>query len=305
MGVEAEVPGSDPASKFNFDRAGLVANEQLRSLRMLDEQFARNLTHTLGAWLRTNATVQPLAALQLPFSRFMEDTSKGTYVIPLRMDPLGVRVAMSVDLRLAPALIDLLLGGSGRIASTDRELTEIEEAVLGSVLEIILREWTATWSPFGVEFIQEQRERDSQGKRMMPLQEKTLVIRFSINLAEISGELLFCVPSAAVTSTMKAVSHSRDRNRRAPEDRTRMEARLGKAITMAHLHLPAMRLFAHQLRSLQPGSVLQLPLQRATTAELRVGGVAVYRAEPVRANDRKAARLLGRADTPAPEGGKA
>lgn len=303
--MDAERLRADSVSTFNFDRAGLVANEQLRSLRMLDEQFARNLTHTLGAWLRANATVQPLAAVQLPFSKFMEDTHKGSYVVPLRMDPLRVRAAMSLDLRLAPALIDLLLGGSGRIASTDRELTEIEEAVLGSVLEIVVREWTATWSPFDVEFVQEQRERDSQGKRLMPLQEKTLAIRFSLNLAEITGELAFCIPSAAVTSIMKAATHNRDRHRRVPEDRARMEDRLGKAGLRAQLHLPSMRLFAHQLRALEAGSVLHLPLQRTTAAELRIGGVTVYRAEPVRANSRRAARLLQLADAHATKGGEA
>ncbi len=49
---------------FNFSRTGMVASDQLRTLRTLDEQFARNLTHTLGAWLRTAVTVTPLPPKQ-------------------------------------------------------------------------------------------------------------------------------------------------------------------------------------------------------------------------------------------------
>ena len=296
--MAAEATSGQDLNAFNFSRAGLVANDQLRTLRTLDEQFARNLTHTLGAWLRTNATLSPLPATQMLFSQFMEKTSSGCFVLPLRMEPLRVRAAMSMDLKLAPAIIDLLLGGSGRTGGSARELTEIEEAVLGSVLEIVLREWSAAWSPFGVEFVAEQRERDSQGQRLMPLQEKTLAVRFSMSVADVAGELMFCLPSAPVTSTMKAVSFNRDRQRRTPEDRARMEKRLGEAALKAVLHLPSMRLFARDLRNLKPGSLLQLPLQRNAPAELRVGGVAVYRAQPVRANEHRAARLVQLLDAP-------
>jgi flagellar motor switch protein FliM len=289
---------------FNFSRAGLVANDQLRTLRTLDEQFARNLTHTLGAWLRTSVALQPKTATQTLFGQFMERTANGCYVLPLRMEPTGGRAALSVDLKLAPAVIDMLLGGSGRTNSTARELTEIEEAVLGSVLDIVLREWTSTWSPFGVEFSAGQRDRDSHGQRLMPLQEKTLLVEFTVSLGDITGELMFCMPSAPVASAMKAMSHTRERQRRTPDGRDRMVKRLGEATVKAQLHLPQMRLYAPDLRSLKAGSLLPLPLQRTAPAELRVGGVAVYRAQPVRSGEHRAARLVQFLNTPGNAGGE-
>ena len=77
-----------------------------------------------------------------------------------------------------------------------------------------------------------------------------------------------------------------------------MQKRLGEAALNAVLHLPSMRLFARELRSLKPGLLLHLPLQRSAPAELRVGGVAVYRAQPVRANEHRAARLVHLLDAP-------
>lgn len=289
---------------FNFSRAGLVANDQLRTLRTLDEQFARNLTHTLGAWLRTTITIAPQPASQVTFSQFMEQTSAGCFVLPLRMEPMRVRAALSLDIQLAPAIIDLLLGGSGKTARIDRELTEIEEAVLGSVLDIVLREWTSAWGAMGVEFLGERRERDSRGQRLMPLQEKVLFVRFTVSLADISGDLLFCLPSAAVTSTMKAVSHSQDRQRmRTTEERARMELRVGSAKLRMALHLPAMRLYAQDLRELKPGVTLALPLQSGVTAELRAGNVAIYRARPVRYGEQRGAQLMQLVETPSTEAG--
>lgn len=296
--MAAETASADRVA-FNFNRAGLIGNDQLRSLRLLDEQFARNLTHTLGAWLRTNITITPQPASQMLFGQFAEETTAGCYVLPLRMESLRARAALSLDLQLAPAVIDLLLGGSGRTGTVARDLTEIEEAVLSSVLDMVLREWNGAWNAMGVDFTGEQRERESHGQRLMPLQERVLLLRFQVSLTDVAGDLLFCLPSAAVTSTMKAASHRHDRqHQQGSEERSRMERRLGNAKIRASLHLPTMQLHACDLRTLKPGSLLPLPLQNVLGAELRVSDVPIYRARPVRYGDHRGAQLTHRVETP-------
>lgn len=294
MAADEAMQQASDTTAFNFSRAGLIAGDQVRTLRALDEQFAKNLTHTLGAWLRSNVAIASLPAEQQVFAKFAERTATGSHVLPLTMhtDTQQVRGVFSLSLSLAPAIIDLLLGGSGRTGGAGRELTEIEEAVLGSVIDLILREWSTAWAPLGGDFSGEPRERDSHGQRLMPLQERVFCCSFQITLADLSGELSFCLPSAAVISTLRAVSHRRDRQRqRSQEERGRMAYRLRGAGLQATLNFPVMRLRASDLRALQPGSLLPLPLPRGAPAELRVGGVAVYRAEPVRAGEHRAARV--------------
>lgn len=282
---------------FNFSRAGTVAQDQLRTLSTLNEQFARNLTHSLGAWLRTTITVTPLPPEQAIYSQFAESTAGGCYVLPLKIEPLQSRAAFSCDLALAPAIIDLLLGGSGRASAMDRELTEIEEAVLGSVLDIVLREWTTVWQPFGMGFLEGPRERGGPAQRPMPLQERTLCCRLQVMLAETTGEILFCMPSASITAALRAVSQRRERQpNRSPEERVRMARRLGGTHVHASMHFPTMQMRAEGLRSMTPGSLLPLPLAPGTTAEVCVGGTVLFRAQPVVAGGHRAAqidRLIG------------
>ena len=38
---------------YNFSSAGQISTDQLRAISMLNDLFARNLTHNLTAWLRT------------------------------------------------------------------------------------------------------------------------------------------------------------------------------------------------------------------------------------------------------------
>lgn len=289
------MPAETTQEAFNFSRAGLIAGDYIRTLRTLDEGFARNLTHVLGAWLRSNVAIAPLPAEQQVFGKFADRAATGCHVLPLQlnMEQQQVRGVLSLSLTLAPAIIDLLLGGSGRTLGGGRDLTEIEEAVLGSVVELILREWSSAWAPFGVEFHPGERERESHGQRLMPLQERVFCCRFQVTLEDLSGELLFCMPSAAITTTLRAISHRRDRQRqRTPEERGRMLHRLRGAGVYATLHFPPMRMRTASLRSLQPGSLLPLPLARGVAAELRVGGVGVFRAEPVRSGEHRAARVM-------------
>ena len=56
---------------YNFGRAGQISNEQLRAISMLNDLFARNLTHNLAAWLRCQFQVNLVSAEQIPFNEFL------------------------------------------------------------------------------------------------------------------------------------------------------------------------------------------------------------------------------------------
>ena len=97
---------------------------------MLNDLFARNLTHNLAAWLRTRFQVNLVSAEQIPFNEFLLRIPEISYVASVRLEPLGALSVLQLDLALAPPIIDLLLGGEGKEGPL-RELTDIEEAILG------------------------------------------------------------------------------------------------------------------------------------------------------------------------------
>src|ERR1700735_5416027 len=132
------------ALPYNFSSAGQISTEQLRAISMLNDLFARNLTHNLAAWLRCRFQVNLVSAEQIPFNEFLMRIPEISYVASVRLEPLGALSVMQLDLALAPPVIDLLLGGEGRDGAL-RELTDIEESILASVVEIICRELTAAW----------------------------------------------------------------------------------------------------------------------------------------------------------------
>jgi flagellar motor switch protein FliM len=278
---------------YNFSRAGQISHEQMRSIGTVNDLFARNLMHTVGAWLRTQFQVKMTASKQMSYAEFLTRIKEPTYVCSIRMEPLGALGLLELDLSLASPIVDLLLGGIGRAVSV-RELTDIEEAILGSVVEMVVRELNVAWQPVGLRFLFEKRETMAQVARMMPSGEKTMAVCFEVHMPEAQGNLNLCLPTVVLNAILRQLVSDRERPRRRSEEaEVRIRELLGEASFGAVLQFPPLRLRANELAGIVPGTILRLPLPRHAAAELRVGGITLGRARPVRMGEHRGAQMQG------------
>jgi len=276
---------------YNFASAGQISTDQLRAISMLNDLFARNLTHNLAAWLRTRFQVNLVSAEQIQFNEFLLRIPEISYVASVRLEPLGALSVLQLDLALAPPIIDLLLGGEGRDGPL-RELTDIEESILGSVVEIICRELTAAWQPVGLSFNYERRQMQTQVARIMSVTEKTLCLSFEIRMPHSSGLLNLAFPAVVANTILRRLTSDWGRRRRhAGETRVRMEAAARKIRFGATLQLPSVRLSASAIENLEVGSVLRLDMPANTLPEWKVGGQTLSQAQAIRQGPHRAARI--------------
>jgi flagellar motor switch protein FliM len=284
---------------YNFSRAGQISKEEMQAISTVNDLFARNLTHNLGAWLRTQFDVTLASAEQMMYSEFTERIPEPTYLCSARLEPLDVMGVVQMDLTMAPPIVDLLLGGVGR-AGPLREPTDIEDAILISVMEIVVRELNLAWQPVGLKFALDKRERDAQAQRLMPASEKTLCMSFEIRMPEAQGSLNLCLPAVVLNTILRRLVAERDRpRRRSLEARERISVLMADARLGGVLQFPPMRLNAGELAALAPGKILRLPLAQHAGGELRVGGLPIFQAVPVRSGDHRGAQVQGH--TPAAE----
>jgi flagellar motor switch protein FliM len=281
----------DRVVPYNFSSSGQISGDQMRAISMLNDLFARNLTHNLAAWLRARFQVNLVSAEQIPFNEFLMRIPEISYVCSVRLEPLGALSVLQLDLGLAPPIIDLLLGGEGREGSL-RELTDIEEAILASVIEVICRELTAAWQSVGLSFNFERRQMQTQVARMMSVNEKTLCLSFEIRMPHGSGLLNLAFPAVVANTILRRLTSDWGRRRRhAPETRQRMEASVRQIRFGGVLQLPAVRLQAKLIEALEPGTILRLDLSASEPGEWRVGGQHMTSARAVRQGEHRAARL--------------
>jgi flagellar motor switch protein FliM len=276
---------------YNFSSAGQISTEQLRAISMLNDLFARNLTHNLAAWLRTRFQVNLVSAEQIQFNEFVLRIPEVSYVASVRLEPLGALSVLQLDLALAPPVIDLLLGGEGREGPL-REITDIEEAIVASLVEIICRELTVAWQPVGLSFNFERRQMQTQVARIMSVSEKTLCLSFEIRMPHSSGLLNLAFPAVVANTILRRLTSDRvGRRRHSVEIRNRMESMARRISFGGSLQLPAVRLSASMLENLEPGKVLRLDVPANTLPIWQVGGQELSQAHAVRQGSHRAARM--------------
>jgi flagellar motor switch protein FliM len=250
--------------------------------------------------LRSRFQVSLVSAEQIPFSEFLMRIPEISYAASVRLEPLGALSVMQIDLGLSPPMIDLLLGGEGEEGPL-RELTDIEESILASVVEIICHELTAAWQPVGLSFNFERRQMQTQVARIMSVNEKTLCLSFEIRMPHGSGLLNLAFPAVVANTILRRLTSDWGRRRRhAPETRARMEAAVRQIRFGGALQLPALRIQANAIRGLEVGTILRLDLSANTHAEWRVGGQHLVDAQAIRKGTHRAARIGA-----SPEGGNA
>ncbi len=285
----AQDSNAGSADTYNFSRAGQISNEQMRAIATVNDSFARNLMHTVGAWLRTEFQVVLVSGDQMPYGEYVQSMGDQSHICSIRLEPLGAVGLLELELTLASPIIDLLLGGTGK-AEEPRMLTDIEELIMASVLGMIIRELNTAWQPVGLQFALEKRESASHVARMMPVSEKTLCVAFEVTMPEARGSLKMCLPSVVLNTILRKLVAERDRpRRRSDEVRSRIRELVGEATVGSVLQFPPVRLSAREIAQLAPGHVLRLPVPRHAPAELRVSGFALGRARPVKMGEHRGA----------------
>ncbi len=288
---QSHAEGKARVTPYNFSSAGQISNEQLRAISMLNDLFARNLTHNLAAWLRTRFQVNLVSAEQIQFNEFLLRIPEISYVASIRLDPLGALSVLQLDLALAPPIIDLLLGGDGKDGPL-RELTDIEESILGSVVEIVCRELTMAWQPVGLNFSFERRQMQTQAARIMAVTEKTLCLSFEIRMPHCSGLLNLAFPAVVANTILRRLTTDWGRSRRhAAETRGRLQSMARRIHFGCSLQLPNVSVRVSEIEHLTPGSVLRLNLAANAAPIWRVGGETLALARAVRQGTQRAARI--------------
>lgn len=191
-------------------------------------------------------------------------------------------------------LIDVLLGGEGKAAELDRELTEIEKQVLEGIMRIICRDLQASWQAIHLEFNFGAYHHVSQAHRLMPPEEKNLCLSFEVKMSETRGTLNLAVPALVSNALLRKISAdiSYQRPRSPLEARNRIRKRLLDCPFVVELSLPHLRVSIEDLSQLAPGDALSFQRAANTPASLQIEDVSLCSATPVRVNAARAGRVL-------------
>jgi flagellar motor switch protein FliM len=290
---------------WDVRQAGQIGREQLRAINQLHELFARNLTTSIGGYLRTAFDCSLVSAEHLTYREFLQRVPEKTYLASIELAPVAAVAVLQLDLAIVFPIIDVMLGGEGKSSEITRDITEIEEQVLEGVIRIMCRELQTSWQAISLQFNFGARQQILQTQRLMPPDEKNLCLSFEIKMSETRGTLNLAVPAVVSNALLRkiAADFSYQRPRGPIEARLQIQKKLLNCLFPVELSMPGLQVPLQSLSDLAPGHLLLFSKDASDPAVIMLGDVRLGSATPVRLGARRAARVLS-LDTPLPTAGE-
>lgn len=290
-------PVSPPPPRFDFRQPSFLAPAALRQLRRQHDDYARLLSARLSTYLRIEFGVKTSALETVTSDQLLKSLANPTYIGLFKLEPLGGICLFVVPPAVAMAIVDRLLGGPAQIVPIDRELTEIEVALLEQSITIVLSEWCRQWQA-----TQELRpvllghETQPQFVKIATPDTAFLKVTLEAGIGECRESLLLCFPCATVEPLFHHLGElavpvpaaAAAGPRPVGWDRRFDDLPVRLAAGWQELNMPLQRLAA-----LRAGDVLLLPPSLMNEVQISIESVAKFRGRLGRRGDTWAVEIAG------------
>ncbi|MCX6645092.1 MAG: flagellar motor switch protein FliM [bacterium] len=270
--------GTRRIKEYDFKRPDKFSKDQIRTLHMMMEGFARSWSTLLSGKLRSLVHVEIISVDQLPYEEFIKSTFNPTVISVISMEPLEGSAILDISPPVAFAIIDRLVGGTGRTMMAVRELTEIEEALIGNVVGDALKILkNAMGDLIQVNPMLEGIEYNPQFTQVVPPGDMTLFISFEMRIEDSRGMLGLCLPHILLEPILGALSTERFfRRANTPEeeavDRSIQVLRtLGPSPLDIRVEIGSVELSISQILDLAPGDIIKLSSRISDLFRIYVG----------------------------------
>ena len=261
---------------YDFRRPDKFAAEQIRTLAIMHETFARLNTVSLSALLRSVVHIELASVDQLTYEEFITSVPNPSLLAIANMDPLKGASVTEIDPSIVFTMLDRLFGGQGDGVRVNREPTEIEMSVLEGVIIRILGNLREAWSMvINLRPRLGQIETNPQFAQLVPPNEMAALVTLETRIGDVTGMINLCLPYITIESIMNKLSaaymYSTVR-RRAGQRETPVGYGANIPVDV-ELCTEAPRLSLSELAHLKPGEMIPLEAWTSGVSYLRSGGV--------------------------------
>ncbi|MCX7786241.1 MAG: flagellar motor switch protein FliM [Spirochaetes bacterium] len=288
--VEAEeVPKPAEQRKikiYDFKRPDKFSKEQIRTVSIMHETFARLTTTSLSAQLRSLVQVHVASVDQLTYEEFIRSIPNPTTLAVINMDPLKGSAILEIDPAITFSIIDRLFGGKGESAKVTRDLTDIEQSVMEGIIVRVLGNMREAWSQvIDLRPRLGQIETNPQFAQIVPPTEMVVLVTLETKVGDVEGMMNFCIPYLTIEPIISKLSaqywYSSVRRGATTENLNILRERLSTVEVTVVAEVGSMQLTVREVLALSVGDVVRLPNVRATDPMvLKIGNQPKFLCKP-------------------------
>ncbi len=264
----------------DFRRPELIDRQRLSVLGGVLESFARHATVELSTLLRSSCQVALDGVEQRSWAEVVAGLPAQVDLVSFGLPPLPGLGVLALGRQTVMAVVDLRMGGTGEVAGLDREITEVDQALLAPILDGFLGELPRSLGKLmAVRVRVAAQETNAQFVQIAAPRETCIAASFTLNLAGVLADVLTMVmPAAGLGPLLEALRLGGPGL--AERDSPCVDpAVVGEVPVELRLRFAPVSIPSRDLLALEPGVVLALGHPVQDPLELAIGDVVVGSAE--------------------------
>lgn len=293
----ASVSETKKSKIYDFKRPDKFSKDQIRTLQMMHETFARLATTGLSAQLRALVSVHVASVDQLTYEEFIRSIPNPTTLAVINMDPLRGSAILEIDPSISFTIIDRLFGGKGEQAKISRELSEIEMSVMEGIIVRILGNMRESWSTvIDLRPRLGNIETNPQFAQVVPPNDMVVLITLETKIGEVEGMTNLCIPYITIEPIINKLSaqywYSSIRKGELDENRAVIQERLDQVAIPLIAEVGSVDVSINDFMNLSIGDVVKLE-NTSTRSEMivKVGERKKFKCLPGRVGSRLAIQI--------------
>ena len=286
---------------YDFRRPTKFSKEQLRTLQIIHENYARILGNFLTAYLRVPAKLEVVSVSQVTYEEFIFSLPVPTLMSIFNMSSdMGIAM-LETNPTFVYTLIDMVFGGDGKSIPDPRELTEIELSVMEQMNEKLLSNLSYVWK--GVADLSPQIESmdsNPQFNQVIAASETVVLVTISTEIQGNKGFVNLCYPYITLEGVLSNLTAQQWFNqyqqtpyRLKPQELKRC---LADSPVEAKAVLGSTYITLEDFLHLQEGDVLQVNRREGEPLEVYVEDRPLFLGHPGMKGSRLAIDIIGWAE---------
>ncbi|MEM5948651.1 flagellar motor switch protein FliM [Spirochaetia bacterium 38H-sp] len=284
---------------YDFKRPDKFSKEQIRTISIMHETFARLTTTSLSAQLRSLVQVHVASVDQLTYEEFIRSIPNPTTIGIINMDPLKGSAILEIDPTITYSIIDRLFGGpgDGSVVPRDRDLSDIEQTVMEGIMVRILGNMREAWNQV-VDLRPRlgQIDTNPQFAQIVPPTEMVVLVTLETKVGDVEGMMNFCIPYLTIEPIISKLSaqywYSSVRKGGTTENLAIIKDRISTVEVSLVAEIGTMVLKMRDILSIQKNDVIMLPTSVKNPLVLKIENKPKFFCVPGQVGKKMAVKLV-------------
>lgn len=270
---------------YDFARPSKFSKEHLRTLGIIFEQYARLLSTSLPLYLRKNVQITVVNAEAITYSEFSNSLSNPVLLGIVDFAPLDGNIIIELADNIGFAMIDLMLGGSGKVLDKIRDFSEIEVHIMERIMSLFVVSLEEPWqSVMEINPSLERIETNSQYAQIISPNEMISIVTMNIAIGEVEGLMNVCIPYSCIESIIDKINTKYWYSTTKEEDKDEyfdfIQNSIEKAMVPVKAVLGRSSISLNDFVNIQKGDIIRLDKKINDELEVYVGNVKKFNALP-------------------------